>query len=248
MCRTCGGLMSDFVISGARVFDGERSLGVIDVRIQDGTFAALGGPLPQGAEVVDGSGGTLLPGLIDAHVHASEESLRQALAFGVTTELDLLSMPRIMRPLRRLAAESRDLADVRSASVGLTPAGGHPPQLRHGEGEPPWPAAGTPEEVDAFVADRIAEGADYLKVLVEDVQMLGGSVPVLDRSLLEAIVRSGHERGKLVLAHALTLDAAIQVLAAGADALTHLFVDAPHTDQAVEQIARAGIFVIPTLS
>jgi imidazolonepropionase-like amidohydrolase len=240
--------MGCFVISGARVFDGERSLGVVDVRVQDDTIAAVGGPFPGDVEVVNGTGATLLPGLIDAHVHASEETLRQALAFGVTTELDLLSMPGVMRPLRRVAADSRDLADVRSASVGLTPAGGHPHQLRHEEGDPPWPTATTPDEVGAFVDDRIAEGADYLKVLVEDGQVLGGSVPVLDESLLAAMVRAGHARGKLVLAHALTLPATVQVAAAGADALTHLFIDAPHTAEVIDQIAQAGVFVIPTLS
>jgi imidazolonepropionase-like amidohydrolase len=240
--------MDGFVVSGARVFDGERSLGVLDVRVQDETIAAVGGPFPGDVEVVDGTGATLLPGLIDAHVHASEETLRQALAFGVTTELDLLSMPGIMQPLRRLAADSRDLADVRSASVGLTPAGGHPHQLRHAEGDPPWPTATTPDEVGAFVDHRIAEGADYLKVLVEDGRVLGGSVPVLDESLLVAMVRAGHARGKLVLAHALTLAAAVPVAAAGADALTHLFIDAPHTAEVIDQIAQAGLFVIPTLS
>ena len=240
--------MGDFAISGARVFDGERSLGVVDVRIHGDTIAAVGGPLPRNVEVIDGNGATLLPGLIDAHVHASEESLRQALAFGVTTELDLLSMPRVMQPLRRLTAESRDLADVRSASVGLTPAGGHPHQLRRAEGDPAWPTATTPEEVGAFVDDRISEGADYLKVLIEDGRVLGGSVPVLDESLLVAIVRAGHRRGKLVLAHALTLAAAARATAAGADALTHLFVDAPPTAELIDQIAQAGLFVIPTLS
>src|ERR1700743_1867871 len=110
--------MADFVISGARVFDGQRSLGTVNVRVHDGTIAEVGGLVPRDADVVDGNGATLLPGLIDAHVHTSEQSLRQALAFGVTTELDLLSMPGIMQPLRRLAARSRDLADVRSASIG----------------------------------------------------------------------------------------------------------------------------------
>jgi imidazolonepropionase-like amidohydrolase len=244
-----GGLMSDFAISGARVFDGEHSLGVVDVQVRDGTITAVGGPLPGDVEVIDGNGATLLPGLIDAHVHASEESLRQALVFGVTTELDLLSMPRVMQPLRRLAAGSRDLADVRSASVGLTPAGGHPHQLlRRAEGDPPWPTATTPDQVSAFVDDRISEGADYLKVLIEDGRTLGCSVPVLDDSLLVAMVRAGHARGKLVLAHALTLEAAAKVTAAGADALAHLFVDAPHTAAVIDQIAQAGLFVIPTLS
>jgi cytosine/adenosine deaminase-related metal-dependent hydrolase len=61
--------MSDFAVSGARVFDGEHSLGVVDVQVHDGTVTAVGGPLPGDVEVIDGNGATLLPGLIDAHVH-----------------------------------------------------------------------------------------------------------------------------------------------------------------------------------
>jgi imidazolonepropionase-like amidohydrolase len=42
--------------------------------------------VPAGTTVVDGTGRTLLPGLIDAHPHATGLSqLRQSLVFGVTT-------------------------------------------------------------------------------------------------------------------------------------------------------------------
>jgi hypothetical protein len=110
--------MRDFAIAGARVFDGERSLGVTDVRVHDNTIAAVGGPLPPDIEVIDGTGATLLPGLIDAHVHASEESLRQALAFGVTTELDLLSMPRIWPTSAAPRSGSRRPEATRTSSAG----------------------------------------------------------------------------------------------------------------------------------
>ena len=204
--------------------------------------------LDGGSPFLDGAGATLLPGLIDAHTHTDEASLRQALTFGITTELDLLSMAEQMGPLRRTVAESFDLADVRSASVGLTPAGGHPHQLRKGQGDPDWPAAASVDEVPGFVADRIAEGADYLKVLIEDGRVLGGSVPVLAQDVLEAAVREAHANGLKVLARALTLEATHRALDAGVDGLTHLFVDAPHTPQIVSRIAGAGVFVVPTLS
>lgn len=240
--------MTDFVISGAEVFDGERPLGVVDVHVRDEVVVAVGGDVPARAERVDGAGATLLPGLIDAHVHADEESLRTALRFGVTTELDLISMPQTMVPLRRLVAESRDLADVRSSSVGLTPPDGHPHELRRGTGDPEWPTATRVDEVEKFVDDRIAEGADYLKVLLEDGSVLRQSVPVLAPELLVRLVEVGHDRGKLVLAHALTLDTARQAVDAGVDALSHVFVDVPHTTDIVSRIADAGIFVIPTFA
>src|SRR5207237_5381901 len=80
-----------------RVFDGERMLGERDVLVRDGRIArvATGIPAPAGAAVVDGRGKTLLPGLIDAHTHTWGEATKQALVFGVTTELDMFSAPEV---------------------------------------------------------------------------------------------------------------------------------------------------------
>ncbi|GAA1948380.1 amidohydrolase family protein [Amycolatopsis minnesotensis] len=239
--------MNRFVITGARVFDGEDLLGVVDVEVAGERIASVAGRRPEGVELVDGTGATLVPGLIDAHTHTDAESLRHALRFGITTEFDMLSIPERMIPLRRTAAESSDLADVRSPSIGLTPADGHPHQLRKGEGDPAWPTATRVEEIPAFVEARIVEGADYLKVLVEDGHLFGSSLPSLAPELVAATVREGHARGKMVLAHAMTVETANQVVDAGVDGLTHLFFDRPHTGELIEKIA-AGTFVIPTLT
>lgn len=240
--------MSAFVIVHATVFDGEQVLGQVDVHVAGEVIASVGGSRPEGVERVNGEGATLLPGLIDAHTHADAAALRQALTCGVTTELDMGSMPGTMIQLRREVAASRDLADVRSASVPLTPPGGHPHQLRRRLNDSAWPTATRVQEVPGFVDDRITEGADYLKVIVEDGHVLGASVPTLDPELLAATVQAGHARGKMVLAHALTLEATWQAVAAGVDGLTHRFVDTAHTPEIVERIAASGAFVVPTLS
>ena len=80
-----------FVIRGAVVFDGEKRTSG-DVWVSGATILAVGAR-PEGEPeaayaVIDGKGKTLLPGLVDAHVHAGndEDNLAQALAFGVTTE------------------------------------------------------------------------------------------------------------------------------------------------------------------
>ena len=240
--------MSEFVIAGAKVFDGEGPLGEIDVHVTGGVIRAVAGSRPEGVEVVDGCGGTLLPGLIDAHTHASAEGLRQAVAFGVTTELDMASVPETMIPLRAQVAQSRDMADVRSPSFALTHPDGHPHQLREGLNDPDWPTATTAGEAVTFVDGRIGEGADYLKVIAEDGHVLGVSVPSVAPEVLAATVQAGHARGKMVLAHAMTLAAAEQVTAAGVDGLTHVFFDTAHTVEIIERIAGSGMFVVPTLS
>jgi imidazolonepropionase-like amidohydrolase len=240
--------VTEFVIAGAKVFDGESPRGQIDVHVAGEVIRAVGGPPPEGVEVVDGSGAMLLPGLIDAHTHASAEGLRHAFAFGITTELDMGSVSETMIPLRAQAAECRDMADVRSPSFALAHPDGHPHQLREALDEPDWPTATTAGETATFVEDRIGEGADYLKVIAEDGHVLGASVPCVAPEVLAATVEAAHARGKLVVAHAMTLAAAEQMVAAGVDGLTHVFVDTAHTPEILERIAESGMFVVPTLS
>jgi cytosine/adenosine deaminase-related metal-dependent hydrolase len=55
--------MTEFVIAGAKVFDGERLLGEIDVHVTGEVIRAVGGSRPADVEVIDGSGAMLLPGL-----------------------------------------------------------------------------------------------------------------------------------------------------------------------------------------
>ena len=241
--------MNNWVLTNVRVFDGGQLSEPTEASVDGAVIRSIGDHAgTAGRAVVDGAGATLLPGLIDAHTHADEQALRQALSFGVTTELDMTSMPEVMIPLRKTVAATADLADVRSSSVGLTTPDGHPHQLRHGQHDPAWPTATGPEQAQGFVDGRIAEGADYIKIMIEDGRALGTSLPALPPEVIAATVRAGHERGKMVLAHAMTIAATEIALDAGVDGLTHLFFDRPHTDTVIARIADSGTFVVPTLT
>jgi len=77
-------------IVNARVFDGARLQDWTSVRFADGivTNCATGSTAQDGDEVIDADGGTILPGLIDSHVHLVPGALSQALIFGATTVLE----------------------------------------------------------------------------------------------------------------------------------------------------------------
>ena len=62
-------------IKNARIFDGERVLDKQTVIIKGEKIINVGGPAPSGAEIVDAKGCTLLPGLIDAHIHVESSML-----------------------------------------------------------------------------------------------------------------------------------------------------------------------------
>jgi imidazolonepropionase-like amidohydrolase len=247
--------MTTTAITGARVFDGEKDLGFPTILIDGGKIAGVGGQVPADAEIVDGSGATLLPGLIDAHVHTSEDALALALRFGVTTELEMQGT--WTRGRRDEFGDHDHLADVRSAGFGLTPPGGHPSELfpkdftpvRGGgrpQGRPPYrPNATSPEAAAASIPQLIAHGADYIKFMVDDGSVEGHpGLPMLDQATLAAGVAAAHQHGMLTVAHALTIDATRMALDAGIDGLAHVFVE-PHTDEIVSTIADADVFVVP---
>jgi hypothetical protein len=83
--------LNSFAIRDVRVFDGEKTREHATVVIEDGRITAFGSDaaIPAGMPVIDGHGKTVLPGLIDSHVHVFPGAQQDALRFGVTTELDI---------------------------------------------------------------------------------------------------------------------------------------------------------------
>jgi imidazolonepropionase-like amidohydrolase len=231
------------LIRGARVFDGDQLREADTVLLAGGTIASVGAGLgvPAGAEVIDGRGATLLPGLIDCHVHATDvRALGQALAFGVTTELDMFSGPDLAARRRSLAACRDDVADIRSSLQGATPAGGSLAQLMPG-----LPAVTGPQDAAAFVRARVAEGADYLKIYLEDPCWYGS--PGLSAGTVRALVAAAHSRGMVAIAHADSAAMARMFIRAGGDALAHVLSDLDLTPAFLADLRRRPVFAIATL-
>ena len=71
--------MHDFLIRNARVFDGHSAdcEGGLSVRVADGRIQEIGPSItaPAAALVIDAGGRTLMPGLIDCHIHALHSAL-----------------------------------------------------------------------------------------------------------------------------------------------------------------------------
>ena len=233
------------LIRADRVFDGATMRTGVAVLVRDGVIVEVGRDVTAvDATVVDAPGQTLLPGLIDAHTHAFPGRLEQALAFGVTTELDMFADPAAVAELRH---ETTDRAALRSAGTGATAPGGHPCQLVDQGLVPPFPTIAGPGAAERFVADRVAEGSDYLKVFLEPGTSTGRAQPTPDDATVRALVAAGHAAGLLVVAHATDADAARRAVAAGVDGLVHVWVDGAAPDL-VAAVAAADVFVVPTLT
>ncbi|WEV26171.1 amidohydrolase family protein [Streptomyces sp. 71268] len=208
-------------------------------------------------EEVDGRGKTLLPGLIDAHTHVFDGSLSQALRYGVTTELDMFCLPHVLPGQRRLAADRDDVADLRSAGTLATVPGGHPTQLLpHLPGVPDGPVAidviDDPARATEFVRARQAEGADYLKIVIDDGSVHGTDLPAMTPELATALTSAAHAVGLRVIAHAITGAEVVTALDAGVDGLAHVWTDLAPGDPAsrrlAERVRSAGVFTVTTLA
>jgi imidazolonepropionase-like amidohydrolase len=158
---------------------------------------------PAGAEVIDATGKTLLPGLWDMHTHLDERAGLLHIAAGVTTTRDL-------------ANDIDKLADLRKrwdsgAAVGprVIPAG-----IVDGPGPFAGPTkvlAGTAAEARAAI-DRYADlGYAQLKIYSS-----------VNPELVPAMVAHAHERGLRVSGHIPTGMIAEQAVRAGFDEIQHL--------------------------
>lgn len=237
------------LIEHVRVFDGDGVLEEVGVLLQDGRIGAIGEvERPDGATVVDGTGCTLLPGLIDAHTHVrAVRELRQALVFGVTTVIDLNTFLDLekAREVKQEQAEGRrlELADLRMAGHIVSP-----PDSMWARVIPGLPTLVSAAEAEDFVDARIAEGADHIKIGQEDGKVVGEAFPTFTPEVLAAVVRAAHDQNLLVVVHVSSLRCARDAMAAGADGLAHVFADEVPDEELCDEMARRGMFLVPTLS
>jgi imidazolonepropionase-like amidohydrolase len=239
------------VISSVRLFDGETVIPRATVVIQCSTISAVikdGAPakLPANAVTIDGQGKTLLPGLIDSHVHTfRREMLERPLDFGVTTVLDMGSVNKdFVKSIKREDRDgvATDRADLFSAILWATAPGSHGTQF----GEVPTLAG--PEDAAAFVTQRVADGADFIKIIYDNFKMFDRPVPTLSKDTLFALVAAAHEQGRKAVVHSRDVDAYTDVVEAGADGLVHVMVDEVPGDQLIEALKQNDMFVSPNLS
>lgn len=113
-----------------------------------------------------------------------------------------------------------------------------------GDAVGPFDTVASADQSKAFVAARLAEGSDYLKVVVDD----GADLPALAPDVVSALVEAGHAAGLTVIVHALTAAEVEIALDAGVDGLAHVWVDAgPRTGELAGRVAAQGVFVVSTL-
>lgn len=243
-----------FIVRDVRLFDGHRVQEHRSLFVRAARIVMIGGPKLKvaGVQIISGVGKTLLPGIIDAHVHVAhantESALIQSARLGVTTVLDLFTDQQTLKRIKQFeSSDSVGMADIRSAGVGATVPRGHPTEM----GGPSIPTLSSPKDAPRFIDARITEGSDFIKIILEDGSELGlkgNGLPTLNETTLRALVRAARARGKLVVVHAQTEGFARMAINAGADGLAHIFIGKTVSNDFGRFVAAHHAFVIPTLT
>jgi imidazolonepropionase-like amidohydrolase len=251
-------LVTTIALRGATLVDGTGAPPVSNslLVVADGRIVTVGvatpdalRSLPAGTEILAAEGEWIVPGFVDAHVHAeTEEDLRAMLRWGVTT---VRLMAEDVASAQALAAASRsrtDIPDVFPAAPIFTTKGGW-----WAQGESPdshlnrFPA--TAEEARAAVRRAKSLGAAEIKLMLDDMAWCRAPLaPFLKISpeIVEALIGEARGSGMRAIVHAPNLADAKAAIAAGATALAHGVLD-PIDDATLASMKSRSVHYVPTM-
>ncbi|OTB04303.1 hypothetical protein M426DRAFT_156043 [Hypoxylon sp. CI-4A] len=229
------------IIKNVRVFDGDAVSGPKTVVIEGsriGDDVLADGADSSTAIVVDGTGRTLLPGLIDCHVHIGDEAQLAACAsYGVTTVCDMGCMP--LEKYVKLRAAKGPTTWLSSSLPAYEENSIHGKLFKFAGVAPDHAVHGT-DEVEKFVQNRIDEEANYIKVIAD--------FPGHEQAILNQVQVEAKKHGKMTVAHTAHYLAFDRGLQADFDILTHVPTDKVLDDNIVDRLVSQETVAVPTLA
>ena len=219
---------------------------------------------------MDGSGRTLLPGLIDAHAHYTfdpTEGSIPVLAGRSDAELVLVAAGHAARALRAGVTTARGAGSIRNLEVVLRDAiaagripgprlvvAGSAVGITGGHGYQFGLEADGPDGLVTATRQVVRDGADVVKVIASEAAMLTTTglapgrmvhgAPEMTEAELRAIVEAATELRVRVMSHAQDGESVRRSAAAGVASVEHAWL----ADQAaIEALAASGAWLVPTL-
>ncbi len=259
---TAASQASDVVLKAALAYDGDgRRVTPAQVQVRGERIVAVGADVAvtAGTRVVDLGTATLVPGLIDAHVHITNHfdgagerrsatslfgarAARALLNSGFTTvrtlgspdfaDLDLRdAIEQGLVPGPRLQVSGQGITD----GAGAVAAEG----TRAGRGE----RASGEEEMRRAVRARTSEGVDWVKIFASQSSRAGGT-PTYSEEQLRWVVDEATRAGVPVSAHAHAAEAVRRAVEAGARTIEH---GALLDEKTLELMKERGVYYAPNL-
>ena len=207
-------------------------------------------------EKIDGEGKTLMPGLIDCHVHlgygglspdtpeveqgmAIAMQMREFLKYGITTVRSMGTKDDCDIKMRNLIA-SGYLTGPRiiASGQGMCITGGHG-----------WPMnyeCDTPDEAKKAARKAIYAGADILKMFATGGMATKGSIPnapQMSEEQMRAVCREADRTGLLTGAHCAGIEGAQRAIRAGVRSIEHI----PMDEETARMMKEHGCYYCPTI-
>ncbi len=240
-------------ILGAKLIDGTGADTIEDsVVIIEGTrIQAVGSraetPVPKGGEIIDGTGKTVIPGLIDLHTHyfgdraEMERLLRAQLRFGVTTSRSIgADTEEHLAVIAEARAGKLPAPRLYTAGLGFTHPDGHPIQLPFVRRPP------TVEEARTGVAELSSQKVDFIKMWVESKN---GTLAKINPETRQAIAEEAAKRHIPVVAHVFDLADLEQLIDIGVRQFLHTVRDTDDiSNELLDRLKAEGVRFIPTFT
>ena len=265
----------------ATLFEGPRLILGDGRVIENGALRVSGGRIeavgtvdeitaPAGSTVIDLSGKTVMPALIDAHAHLGYEGytgwgaqyysrdnlidhLERYAYYGFGAVLSAGSDPDELALELERAQASGEVGGARFLfGAGMAPPGQgpnnaflvHVATVTEATGMTVLRGAATPEDGRAAVRDVAAQGIRFVKIWVDD---RGGSQEKLAPPVYRAIIDEAHQRGLQVLVHQQTAEDMPDLLDAEVAGFLHGRIGPALDDALAARIREADAFLVPNL-
>ncbi len=255
------------VLSHIRLIDGTGRPALEDASIVvgGGKIRAIGPAsrikTPQGAQVIDLSGKTIMPGMINLHGHVGMVSglsqdmkhytrenavaqLRVYAQYGVTTTTSMGTDHDLILDIRDQQRRGKvSGARVFTALQGFTTLNGYPTHAPGIKGVAQEVA--TAAQARAWVNKLADRGADVIKMWIDDHHDTFKKIPP---AVYRAIISQAHKRGLLAFAHLYELDDAKGLVRAGLDVMAHSIRDREVEDELIALLRKNKVTAVATLS
>lgn len=251
-------LVTTLAVRGATLIDGTGAPPVPNslLVVSDGRIVSVGTAtpealkaLPAGTQIVSAERKWIIPGLIDAHVHAeSEEDLKTMLRWGVTSVRLMAEDVAAAEKLAKASGARGDIPEVFPASPIFTVRGGWWDQGQPGDANlNRFPA--TPEEARASVRRAKELGSREIKLMLDDMAWCRAPLPPFPKvppEVAAALLSEARALGLRAIVHAPILSDARAAIADGATALAHGVLN-PIDEPTVAIMKSRPVFYIPTM-
>ena len=247
-CKPAEQIPSSYTaFTGATIIDGSWGKPVErgTLIIKDGRVAAVGAAdavdIPDGATVVDVSGKTIIPGIINAHGHVGNtkgiegghysrenviDNLQIYARYGITTVVSLGDDQATAEPLRQVH-DSTATGRARLFIAGAVITGN------------------TPAEAYRIIDSNHHMGVDFMKIRVDDNLGTGKKMP---EEVYRAVIDRSHQLGYRIATHMYYLEDARKLVLAGSDMIAHSVRDKPVDDAFIQLIRERKIPYCATLT